>query len=293
MLQKEIDLYLKWKSGNYPRAAKMYEIHVRRFNEYNKKALSEITIENVIDFNESIKNKYSQNHINYAMTVVKDFLGFYYKQTVKGKRRCNIDPSLVRIRRNEANPHYAITEKEYRELINKMPENEFWHAQLKIIVRLLYETGIRVSELVNLNIEDIDNPNHMALIITRKGREKGWIKWSDDLHETMVKFLGVRLCMNQQPHLFLTSTGHKRPTVRTIERWVKKIVREYDMDERIVVHSFRHGKAHYMYDHGADLVAVHKALRHSKNNVGGAMQYLRFNEKESDKILTEFLPVTY
>jgi site-specific recombinase XerD len=155
---------------------------------------------------------------------------------------------------------------------------------------MLYETGVRVSELCDLNIEDISNEDHTALIMTKKGTEKGWIVWTDDLHELMIKFLGVRLCMNGREHLFVTERGHNRPTTRTIERWVDKVVKESGINKHIVVHSFRHGKAHFMIDHGADIVAVAKALRHSEKNPMGAFSYIRLNQKESEKILRKFLP---
>lgn len=287
----EIESYLKWKESNYPRAAQMYAIHLKRFNLLCKKKLEDITIEDIVSFNNSLKSQYTQSHISYAMTVVRDFVGFYFKDIdKKGKRKCYVDPTRIRIRKAKTNPYYAVTEEEYYHLMEVMREDTFYHAQKKIMVRLLYETGLRVSELVALNIDDIINEERKALVVTKKGKEKGWIVWTEELHDIMSKFLGVRLCMNERRHLFVTERGANRPTTRTVERWIKQIVKEYGMNPEIVVHSFRHGKAHYMYNNGADVVAVSKALRHSENNPMGAFMYLRFNETQTIKVLREYLP---
>lgn len=292
MLTKDIDKYLSWKRSNYERAAEAYEIHLRRLNDFYRKSLSDIQIEDIVAFQNSLKNKYSPSHVWYTMTVIKDFIGFFYRKRNKnGKRLCYLDPTLIKIKEVAANHHYAVSENDYYAMLKLMPENNVWEAQRKIVIRMLFETGARVSELVNLNVEDVSNRDRSALIATKKGIEKGWIVWSEDMHDLLIKFLGVRLCMNMDHNLFITKNG-TRPTTRTIERWVKAAAKTAGIEQNVVPHGFRHGKIHYMIEREAPEVALVRALRHSERGRSSVYPYASLNQAETKRLLDPYLPST-
>lgn len=290
MLEKEIGEYLSWKGSYTKSAANRYELHLTRFDKFCKKEISRIVATDIVNFHNNLNLKYSPANVYYAMTIIKDFMGWNFRQVdEKGRRVCHLDPALVRLKKVSTNHHYPIPEKEYLELINSLRDDEFWHAQRVIVIRLLWETGVRVSELCSLNIADVSNENRSALIVTKKGYEKGWIFWSEETHRIVQNFLGVRLCMNSRPNLFITQSGRNRPTTRTIERWVAQAVKESGIKKKITPHSFRHGKAHYILDQGGGVADVAKILRHSEKNPMAAFAYLRLNHTEIDKIAQKFL----
>jgi len=293
MLEDKIQGYLKWKNANYPVAAETYKIHLERFDEYCQKSIGEITIEDIINFQNSLKDQYAPGHICYTMAIVKNFIGYYYRQTnEEGRQLCRIDPWLVKFKAEEANHYYAISEEEYYKILSSMPENEFWKTQRKIVIRFLFETGVRASELCALNIEDINNKEHCALIKTKKGIEKGWIVWSEDLHELMIKFLGVRLCMNMDDNVFISQHRRTRPTTRTIQRWVAEAAEQAGIENHITPHGYRHGVIHYMIKRNAPELAIVRKLRHSERR-SGMYPYASLNKDETIRLLEPYLPAPF
>jgi site-specific recombinase XerD len=105
--------------------------------------------------------------------------------------------------------------------------------------------------------------------------------WSKDFHQnTLLRWLGSRLCLNQKPSLFLSldKNGRERITTRTVERWIKEIAKKAGITKRIHPHMFRHAKAHYMKAHGADLKDIQMMLGHVSPY--SALMYLNFDKNE-------------
>lgn len=84
--------------------------------------------------------------------------------------------------------------------------------------------------------------------------------WSGDAHQLLMRYIGTKICLNQNPALFSGREG--RITRRTIERWVKDTAKKAGIERRVHPHMFRHGKAHKMLRNGADLNDVKTILGH-------------------------------
>lgn len=284
MIKEEINQYLNWKASYTKSAANRYALHLYRLDKFCHKPLRDITVIDIVNFRNNLNLKYSPANVNYAMIIIKDFLGYYRKQGL-----IDIDPSLIRIKKVLTRSHYAITEEEYKKMLSVLRDDELWNVQKKIVIRLLWETGVRVSELCALNISDMNSAEPRALIVTKKGNREGWIFWSQETHQLVLKFLGVRLCTNQRPHLFMTEKGHNRPTTRTVERWISDTCTRSGIPKKITPHSFRHGKAHHIINQGGNVKDVQVLLRHSETNPIAAFSYLRMNSMEIEKRASLFL----
>lgn len=284
MLQKEIDIFLDWKATHTRTTGNRYPLHLRRFDQHCKKRIGKLNLNDVVGFYNALeRKKYSNANISYSMTIIKAFIGFYHSQGI-----CKISPKLIKVQKSETNPHYAVERGEYEKMLSVLRNDELWNIQKKIAIRLLWETGVRVSELTALNISDMSSTEPRALIVTKKNNKQRWIFWSQETHDLIISFLGVRLCMNQRPHLFMTERGHNRPTTRTIERWVKDTVVLAGIDKKITPHGFRHSRAHRILDQGGNVVDIQKILGHSENDPRAAFSYLRLNNTEIEKIAKKY-----
>ncbi len=138
----------------------------------------------------------------------------------------------------------------------------------RAILELLYASGIRVSELVTLNLPDIDF-NNQTLRVKGKGRKERIAPFGDHAKKALQEYLGVRseLLIEADPEkidpaaVFMNYQG-TRITTRSVGRMVDKYVKLCADIHHISPHSLRHSFATHMLDAGADLRAIQELLGH-------------------------------
>jgi site-specific recombinase XerD len=169
---------------------------------------------------------------------------------------------------------------------------DFWELQKLVIVRILYETGVRVSELCDLNISDIDPEKSSTVIRTKKTAKMRQIFWSVETHLFIREFLEQRKILNSTPAFFvakfLDGTPTKRMTVRTVQRIIKSLCFKSGIGKQISPHSFRHGKAHRILDLGGNTKQVQAILGHQSPM--SSFTYMQWNDKELEDAAKMFLP---
>ncbi|HXF04507.1 MAG TPA: tyrosine recombinase XerC [Blastocatellia bacterium] len=141
----------------------------------------------------------------------------------------------------------------------------------RAILELLYATGMRVSELVNLNLDDVDFKNR-SLRVRGKGRKERIIPFGRKALEALEAYLSVRgqLLMEAPEEqreplaLFLNYLG-TRITTRSVGRLIDKYAKMCaDITPDISPHSLRHSCATHMLNAGADLRAIQELLGHAR-----------------------------
>jgi site-specific recombinase XerD len=126
----------------------------------------------------------------------------------------------------------------------------------KSIMFLLYTSALRVSELVNLNIEDINFSNN-TIFITRKGNKQMSVPASPKALITLKDYLGDR----KNGPVFLNKYK-QRLTTRSIENIVKKYAKNILLKD-ISPHTLRHSRATHLLSNGMDLRILQRFLGHS------------------------------
>jgi len=138
----------------------------------------------------------------------------------------------------------------------------------RAILELLYASGIRVSELVNLNLTDIDFGNQ-TLRVKGKGRKERIVPFGEHAKKALQDYLGVRgeLMVEADAEkldaaaVFMNYQG-TRITTRSVGRMVDKYVKVCAEIHHISPHSLRHSFATHMLDAGADLRVIQEMLGH-------------------------------
>ena len=285
-MQEAIDSFLNWKAGYTMHASGTYRLHLERFAEYVHKGLRKVTLDDVVKWQYLLKTKYSMANVAYASMILKNFFKFW-----AAKGTPIIDPYLIRIPKFVPKSHSPVSVEDFNTLCETATEDSFWDLQKKVVLHMLWDTGMRVGELCSMDISMIDSRKPMAMIVTKKNNKERWIKWSASTHTLLLKMLGVRICLNQYPWLFLARDYGRRGRVvpRTIQRWIKKMTKEAKLNAKISCHSFRHSKAHEILRKGGGAIEIQKVLGHSENNPMSAFSYLRLNDAEFEKIADRFL----
>lgn len=141
-------------------------------------------------------------------------------------------------------------------------------SQNYIIIELLYSTGIRVSELTNLNVSDLDITGGQ-IIVTGKGRKQRIVPFGNALKEILPVFLKLRtnLLNNKSTEtdvkaVFLTRNG-KRIYPRAVQRIVQEFLQDHTEAQKKSPHAIRHSFATHLLDAGADIRIIKELLGHS------------------------------
>jgi integrase/recombinase XerC len=136
----------------------------------------------------------------------------------------------------------------------------------RAILELLYASGLRVSELVGLDLRSI-NLAESVLVARGKGRKERMVPFGSKAKNALVNYLAVREKLLREaktasPALFLNTRG-KRLTTRSIHRIVKHYVRMYGPKINVSPHGLRHAFASHLLAEGADLRAIQEMLGHA------------------------------
>ncbi|MDH7511501.1 MAG: tyrosine recombinase XerC [Clostridiales bacterium] len=134
----------------------------------------------------------------------------------------------------------------------------------RAILELLYATGIRVSELVGINQEDV-NFKERLIRVRGKGKKERLVPFGRIAGERMTDYLGARLALLKgeagEKALFVNYQG-RRLTARSVERIVDKYIRLAAVRRKISPHSLRHSFASHLLSRGADLRVIQELLGH-------------------------------
>ncbi|HWQ34264.1 MAG TPA: tyrosine recombinase XerC [Blastocatellia bacterium] len=140
----------------------------------------------------------------------------------------------------------------------------------RAILELLYASGVRVSELVNLNLTDIDFENQ-TVRVKGKGRKERMVPFGVHAKKALEDYLSVRgeLLLEADPEkfdplaVFMNYQG-TRITTRSVGRMIDKYVRLCADIHHISPHALRHSFATHMLDAGADLRTIQELLGHAR-----------------------------
>ncbi|MGC8971865.1 MAG: tyrosine recombinase XerC [bacterium] len=260
-----IDLFLKYmksERGATVNTLKAYEKDLRQFlkflNDENLEMYS-ATKDNVRDFIMLLtENRYNKNSVVRKLSTLRRFYTFMVK---RGFISENPLVSLFSPKQEKVLPNF-LTQSEMERLIENIPLDDPLGIRDRAIVEFLYSTGVRIGELVRLDISDIKDARQV--IIKGKGNKERIVFLGEYALKSLRKYLEeVRPKLirdSRERALFLSRFG-TRLTSRSIERMMEKY--GIQMGKDISPHTIRHSFATHLLENGADLRAVQELLGHS------------------------------
>lgn len=132
-----------------------------------------------------------------------------------------------------------------------------------LILELLYSTGIRVSELINIKLQDI-NIYDKRILILGKGNKERYVLFGNTLKELLEQYLlkSRSELVTNTDYLIVNKNGNKI-TDRGIRYIISKIIEKGSLNYHVSPHTLRHTFATHLLDNGADLKSVQELLGHS------------------------------
>ncbi|MCK9420371.1 MAG: tyrosine recombinase XerC [Nitrospirae bacterium] len=144
---------------------------------------------------------------------------------------------------------------------SKKPEDHASMLRDRAVLETLYSTGIRASELIGMNREDIDR-NDSLIRIRGKGRKERIVPIGGKAREAIDAYLGGHSRDAETSAVFIGPSG-KRLTARTVQRILENHRKQLGLQQKASPHTLRHSFATHMLESGADLRAIQELLGHA------------------------------
>lgn len=151
-----------------------------------------------------------------------------------------------------------LTEEEMQRFVEAPPLEETSGKRDRAILEMLYSTGIRVSELVGLDVNAVDLIGHIAKV-AGKGKKERLVPVGEKALEAVKDYLDTR--ESQSDALFLNKSG-SRLSDRSVRHIVDKYIGIASLQSHISPHVLRHSFATHLLNRGADLRSVQELLGH-------------------------------
>ena len=158
------------------------------------------------------------------------------------------------------------------------------------MLELLYATGLRVSELINLKLQDIDFSQDIIRTFG-KGSKERIIPIGDYAKEYLEKYIyeyrSSMLKRENNEYIFLNNHG-KQMTRQGFFKIIKKIAKEKGINKELSPHTLRHSFASHLLKYGADLRTIQELLGHS--DISTTQIYTHITNEELKQNYNEFHP---
>jgi integrase/recombinase XerC len=164
-------------------------------------------------------------------------------------------------------PRVPTVEEMNSVLDGNMPEIASFPERDRLMLELLYGCGIRNSELVGINTDDV-RLGAEAILIRGKGKKERYVPFGDAVKSALAKYLPARQLVLSEfrkniPALLVNQRGG-RLTTRSVGRIIKKIAVAKGLSADVHPHTLRHAFGTHMLEEGADLRAIQEMLGHER-----------------------------
>lgn len=231
------------------------------------------------------EKKYKNSSINRILSSLNDYYNYLTKCKVT---KYNYFEDINRPRKEKKLPNF-INYSEYMSLLATVEkeENEFLKARNLLLLEILFDTGLRVSEAVNIKINNI-NKKEQSIKVLGKGNKERIVYYGDYAKNYLEDYLNLRRNINivDKEYLFLNK-NYTRLTRRGVEYLISDISKKALLRQKISPHTLRHSFATEMLNNGCDIRSVQELLGHKSLSTTGIYTHVT-NEVVRQEYLKAF-----
>lgn len=252
-----------------------YKEDFKLFNDFldNKIDTSELTGQEIVEYENFLSiNGYKTSSISRKISTLKNFYLYIINENINS----NIDLNIDVPKKEKHLPSY-LTIDEVNRLLSAPDIAKPSELRDKAMLELMYSSGLRVSELVNLKKSEINIPEKMLKIVG-KGKKERIIPIGDYAMEFVLKYINTNGIkgFNSSKYLFLNNRGQVISRQYFFKQ-IKKYAQKADINKDISPHTLRHSFATHLLENGADLRLVQDLLGHS--NIETTQIYTHIGEE--------------
>lgn len=241
-----------------------YQVDLLEFSQFMNEKIIDINKEDVNSYLKLLyDNNYSKSSISRKLSSLRSFYDYLVKKEIV---KNNYFKMIKNPRKENSLPKYVKDDD-----IDKMfmvPDTRTWIGKRNLlIIRMLYATGVRVSELINIKLSDI-NSSERTIRILGKGSKERIVVFGNNTQEALddyLKYGRSEVDIHDSEYVFLNKDGN-RLSARYIRKIIDDIIFKASITMHVSPHMLRHTFATGMLNNGADLVSVKDLLGHESLN---------------------------
>lgn len=268
-LESYVKQWLDWLAGQKGAASASmaaYASDTRQFHEFLRSSglsltLAEISFNLVEAFAGSLYRKgLSKSSISRKLSALRSFFGYLHRHKVISENPAAKTPNP---RLEKYCPAYLNVDEAYAMLDGQQTERDLKARDLAL-AELLYGSGLRISEALALNLEDIPGETHLLRVMGKGSRER-IAPVTEKFMESLTAWLPLRgsLAAPSEKALFVGARG-KRLNRKEAWRIVSRLCHDANIARPVSPHGLRHSFATHLLAAGADLRSVQELLGHKR-----------------------------
>ncbi len=256
--------YIEFEKNYSPLTVKSYRIDLEEFIKDINKDLTKVNREDVkLYLKDLFDMEDSSKTVSRKISSLKSFYRY-----MKDNGYISINPlSSIRYPKKEKSLPKFVQYNELEDMIEISKEGSLGERN-NLIIELMYSTGVRVSELVNIKLSDIDFENKKIRIMG-KGSYERFVFYGDYTSEALNRYIKNTRCKlldgKINEFLFLNKNGGNIST-RGIAKIIDGIIKNTSIKTKVSPHTLRHTFATHLLDNGCDLRSVQEMLGHKNIN---------------------------
>jgi integrase/recombinase XerD len=234
--------------GFSPRTVESYKYHVSKFLKFIDKKPENVLESDVEAYFMHLINK---NFKSASIRLSYSCLKFFYTWIIPKE----INFKLIDTPKRERKLPKVLSKKEIISMIDNTK-----NLKHKLLIEVLYSSGARVSEALNLKIEDIDVENNTIRINKGKGNKDRITILSNRFKGDLLRYL----CTKRDNEIYLFSKGNNHLVLKTAQRIVEIAAEKGGITKKVSPHMLRHSFATHLLEDGVDIRFIQKLLGHSR-----------------------------
>jgi integrase/recombinase XerC len=261
-MKDHIDKFLKYleiERGVSPHTLRAYRKDLREFFRFANMNPEDVEFAEVRGFvADQIKSGLNKTTVSRRLASVRSFFKFLYRE---GYKKLNPAKLVPNPKTPKLLPRFLSVDDTFS-LVEKPEGRGLLSARDKAILELLYSSGLRVSELQGLDVEDI-NTREGLLKVKGKGKKERIVPVGSKALDAIKSYLVERIPVKKKDKAMFLNRSGSRLTDRGVRRVVVKYARLIGISGRIGPHALRHTFASHLLQGGADLRVIQELLGHA------------------------------
>ena len=277
--------YLRFEKKYSENTISSYSNDLKKADSYFKKNFLTLSKKDIQEYIRALSKKESSTSVARTISTLKSF----YKFLELNKYTSNNPVMAISNPKSAKKLPKVLSEEEVTQLLDINLKTDFDYRN-KAMLELMYSSGLRVSELINLTVNDIDLKN-ASVRIFGKGSKERIVPLDDYAVEALYNYITYHRTVlfkhGENNYLFLNNHGGKM-TRQGFFKMLQKIAKKQGIKSELSPHTLRHSFATHLLKHGADLRSIQELLGHS--DISTTQIYTHITSERLQKNYEEFHP---
>ncbi|WP_067139985.1 site-specific tyrosine recombinase/integron integrase [Oceanivirga salmonicida] len=248
--------YLKIEKGLSELTIRSYRVDLKSFFKKTQKEYNNVEKDDIYAYIENMKNMFKHNTVQRKISSLKTFYKYLYMNKLIDKDPTN----TIKAMKKEKRLPDILTESEFSRILETF-NHEPKSVRDKLILKLLMATGARISEIINLEIRDIEDNEYRYIRVLGKGSKYRYIPIYDEIANEIKEYIKTErelLKHSRRDHKLFT--GATRTSFYLV---FKEHAKNCGIEKSVHPHMIRHSIASLLLKNGADIRIVQELLGHA------------------------------